>query len=264
MEKTNYVTTKQTLMNVEVPVETRTYKPVSHRQLIDLTLESLDKAGFKVAQESYSSAKDGKVANGKYLIQNVRDSEMCLQINWRNSLDKSKSLLYSIGVGILLCKNGLMRGDSTSFRKKHQGEIQEFTPVAISEYIRNGGEIFKQLQVMRDRMKDIELDNRTISHLVGRMFMEEDFITTTQMSVLRREISLPTYNYNTNPNSLWQIYQNATFSMRETHPSLWMENHIKANDFFEKLLENPMEFKTPDLSNYTPPNQLEVFTDVVG
>jgi 2C-methyl-D-erythritol 2,4-cyclodiphosphate synthase len=43
-----YSTTKYFLTGTELPKETRTYKPVSHGQLIDVTLESIHKAGFKL------------------------------------------------------------------------------------------------------------------------------------------------------------------------------------------------------------------------
>ena len=78
-------TTKELIMNTPVPVQTRTYKPVSHSSLIDLTLDSISKAGFTLDKETYSSAVDGQIANGRFSISNVADSEMQLQIGWQNS-----------------------------------------------------------------------------------------------------------------------------------------------------------------------------------
>jgi len=45
--KTSYVTAIDTLLKAPLPEETRTYKPVSHAELIELTLKSIDSAGFK-------------------------------------------------------------------------------------------------------------------------------------------------------------------------------------------------------------------------
>ena len=45
-------TTKELIMNTAVPVQTRTYKPVSHSSLIDLTLNSIEKAGFSLDKET--------------------------------------------------------------------------------------------------------------------------------------------------------------------------------------------------------------------
>ncbi len=79
-----YNTTKELILNTPVPVQTRTYKPVSHGQLIDLTLDGISKAGFILDKQTYSAAADGQIANGKFSISNVADSEMQLQIGWQN------------------------------------------------------------------------------------------------------------------------------------------------------------------------------------
>ena len=102
MSTKTYQTTKYFLTGTELPRETKSYKPVSHGQLIDLTLESIHQAGFVLDSESYSSAKDGKVANGRFAIRNVADKEMQLQIGWQNSYDKSLSLKFAIGTRIFI------------------------------------------------------------------------------------------------------------------------------------------------------------------
>src|SRR5690554_5099327 len=97
-----YGTTKSLLINAPLPKETATYKPVSHAEVIDRTLEGVIKAGFQVEREIYSGAKDGAVATGRYFIKNVGDSEMQLQFNWQNSYDKSKVLTFAIGANVLV------------------------------------------------------------------------------------------------------------------------------------------------------------------
>jgi len=49
--KKSYVTAKDILLTAEIPQETKTYKPISHQQLIDLTLESIHQAGFTLDKE---------------------------------------------------------------------------------------------------------------------------------------------------------------------------------------------------------------------
>ena len=110
-------TTKELLMNTSVPVQTRTYKPVSHSSLIDLTLNSIEKAGFVLDKETYSSARDGSIANGRFSISNVADSEMQLQIGWQNSYNKQLTLKFAIGTRILVCQNGCVSGDFGAFKR---------------------------------------------------------------------------------------------------------------------------------------------------
>lgn len=255
METQSYNTTKNILVNAVIPSSTRSYKAVSHAQLIDLTLESIHQAGFELQTELYSSARNGNVANGRFAIKNVADSEMQLQIGWQNSYDKSLSLKFAIGTKIFICENGCVSGDYGAFKKKHQGEIQTFTPQAITEYIKRAGEAFKKMQEEREVMKTIELDRRVQAELIGRMIIEEQFIESTQLNIIKRELEKPTHDYGA-ANSLWELYQFTTFSMKEVHPSLWMNNHIDAHNFFTQA--SGIVTKKQEIV-LQPINQLELF-----
>ena len=254
-----YSTTRDILTHAAVPMPTRTYKPVSHTQLMDLTLESIHSAGFTLDKEMYTSARDGKVANGKFTIKNVADKEMQLQIGWQNSYDKSLSLKFAIGTKIFICSNGCVSGDYGAFKKKHQGEIQTFTPTAITDYIKNAGEAFTRMQEEREFMKSIEIDRKTQAELIGRMIVEKQFIESTQLNIIRGELDKPTHAYGA-PTSLWELYQFTTFSMKEVHPSLWMENHMDAHSFFVEqsgMHKFPTEIFTPATAEVIP--QYELF-----
>lgn len=226
-----YSVAKNIVLNAEIPQQTNTYKPISHQQLIDLTMESIYSAGFKLDKECYSSARNGNIANGRYTISNVMDSEMQLEIGWQNSYDKSLSLKFAIGTRIMICQNGCVSGDFGAFKKKHKGDVQEFTPSAITEYIKRSGDVFQKMQKDRDAMKEIEVTKRTKAELIGRMLIEESFISSTQINIIARELESPTHDYGA-PDSMWELYNFATFAMKETHPSNWMDNHMKAHAFF--------------------------------
>jgi hypothetical protein len=230
-KKKSYLAAKDILLTADIPQETKTYKPITHQQLMDLTLESIHSAGFELESETYSAARDGNVANGRYTIRNVADSEMQLQIGWQNSYDKSMTLKFAIGTRIFICQNGCVSGDYGAFKRKHQGEIQTFTPNAITEYIKQAGDAFTRIQNERDAMKNFELTKRTTAELIGRMIIEENIIESTQLNIIRGELEKPSFDYGA-PGSLWELYQHTTYAMKEVHPSLWMRNHINAHSFF--------------------------------
>jgi len=230
-----YNVTKDIVLNAPIPEQTRTYKPVSHGQLIDLTLNGIEKAGFKLDKELYSAAKGGAIANGRFTISNVMDSEMQLEVGWQNSYDKSLTLKFALGVRIMICQNGCVSGDYGAFKRKHVGAVQTFTPNAITEYIKRAGESFKLMQDIREQTKQIEVSKRVQAELIGRMMIEDQIIQSTQLNIIERELKKPTYDYGAK-DSLWELYQFTTFSMRQSHPSLWMDNHIKAHNFFVNQL----------------------------
>jgi hypothetical protein len=255
MKTAIYTTTKDILLNAELPAQTKTYKPITHQQLIDLTLESIHGAGFSLDKELYSSAREGQIANGNFSIRNVADSEMQLQIGWQNSYDKSLSLKFAIGARIFICQNGMVHGDMGSFRKKHQGTVQEFTPNAITDYIKQAGETFRQMQSERESMKQIELSRRTQAELIGRLMLEENLISSMQVNQMAKELTSPTYDYGA-PGSMWELYQFTTQTMKETHPSFAMNDHMKAHSFF--VNESGLFTLKPDQPEDTPMGFLQL------
>ena len=250
--------TKELLLTTPLPQETNSYKPISHEQLIDLTLSGIEKSGFKLETELYSSAQEGNIANGRYTISNVADSEMQLQIGWQNSYNKQLTLKFALGTQIIICKNGMVSGDFGAFKKKHVGEIQTFTPQAITDYIKSAEEAFKRIQVEREAMKQVEVDKRIISELIGRLYIEEELIQSTQLNIIQRELKKPTHNYGAE-GSLWELYQFTTFSMKEIHPRLWMENHMDVHKFFTEQAGIILPSKQIEVeAKY---KQLELFVD---
>lgn len=258
MEKKTYSTTKELLINAPVPQQTRTYKPVSHEQLIDLTLESIYQSGFELDKEVYTASTNGQIANGRFTISNVNDRDMQLQIGWQNSYNKMLTLKFAIGARIFICQNGCVSGDYGAFKKKHVGEVQTFTPTAITEYIKAAGDAFRKLQRERDAMKQIHVSETRRAELIGQMVIEKEIINPTQMNIVSREIKKPSFDYGCE-NSLWELYQHTTYAMKEEHPRFWMDNHIAAHQFFVNEAGILVEkMPTIDLIN-APHEQLELF-----
>lgn len=227
----SYTVTKRELINTPVVEQTRTYRPVSHEQLMDITLESIHQAGFSLDKEYYSGCRNNQVANGKYTITNVADRDMQIQIGWQNSYNRQISLKFALGVHIFICGNGCVSGDMGAFKRKHQGDVQEFTPKYITEYIKTAGDVFVQMQTERDVLKNIEIDRHIAAQLVGQMYLENQIIESTQMNIIKREFDSPTFDYNAS-NSMWELMQFTTYSLKQVHPTLWLDSHVNVHKFF--------------------------------
>ena len=154
------VSAKEILVNMPAPIQTRTYKPSEHKQLIDITLESLDTCGFKLTRELYSVGKGGQQANGKYHLEYGNDPDMGLMIAWQNSYDKVLSLKFAVGTHVFVCSNGMVVGDMGTLNMKHVGEIQQITPQALREAVCRAGEKLDHMILQKERMKEIEVSKR--------------------------------------------------------------------------------------------------------
>ncbi len=225
-------TTKEILLAAPLPKKTKSYSPVPHKVIIEKTLEQLGKAGIKVISEKYTSAREGRQANGIYQLQGG-DLEMNFRLQWQNSYDKSLPMAVGFGSHVIVCGNGLIIGDMGRFKRKHTGTILTEFEESIIQYIGDAADNFERMVKDRERMKEIEMTKRTTAELVGRMFLEEQIITANQLGIIKREMEVPSYDYGIK-DTLWNTYNAVTVSLKEAHPQFSMEQHINLHDFVTK------------------------------
>ena len=65
-----------------------------------------------------------------------------------------------------------------AFKKKHQGLYKNSHQMLLLEYIKQAGDTFSQMQTESEAMKQIEMTKRTKAELIGRMMIEEQFISS--------------------------------------------------------------------------------------
>lgn len=225
--------TRGFIVSAPVPLKTQSYSPIPHGSVIDMTMEQIDKAGLKVTEERYGFGREGKQAIGFYKIGSSQDPEMGIELIWHNSYDKSMSLKWAIGGKVFVCKNGMVSGDIGAFKRKHTGEALLDYEEAVKDYVSRAGDLFHQLIMDKERMKEIEITKTTCAELIGRMYLEDDIINSTQLNVIKRELTKPSYNYNAD-GSLWQLYNHCTVALKEAHPQFHLQQHVELHDFFKK------------------------------
>ena len=229
-------TPKRRLFSTPLPAETRTYKPVSHKELANATLRAIRDAGFELGVEEYYTAKDGKVATARYTINDVRDEDMQLEIGWQNSYDKTLSVKFAIGTRIMICENGCVSGNFGSFARKHMADIQTFAPEEMKEAILNAASVFDRMKEEKDIMKRHVIGQERQFELAGKLFFTNNAVGSTQLNIINEELRRPTHDYKA-PGTIWEIYQYVTYAMKELHPRLWMEAHIDVHKFFLEEVE---------------------------
>lgn len=231
MKVKSFLTTKEALYEIPVAIQTSTYKPVSHKNVIESILEQIDKKNIKVSSEIYKSSSNGNQLQGEFRFKSGMDSEIDMSMIFQNSYDKSMTLKLVSGFHTWVCSNGQCYGSSGSFKKKHIGEIQTLAPLKIIEQLNAIEQEFNKAIELKNRLKEIEITKRTTSELIGRLFNEEELLTTTQLSILKKELDAPTFDYGVE-NTSWNLYSNITHSFKELHPRLYIDQNVKLSNFF--------------------------------
>ena len=232
-------TTQVYLENQPLPNHGKSYTVVSHREVIENTKQLLENSGFTIRKEIYRANTNAQVAQGIYHIHPTRslvdkvnnESELGMMFAWTNSYDKSIRFQCAMGAYVMVCSNGMMCGDMMNFKRKHTGTAGHDIVMQLSNQIKTGEKHYTRILDDRDELRNITLTKRQQSELLGRLFADDDIITSSQMSIIKKEMKKPSYDYNCNDDNAWTFYNHVTHSLKVSTPRDWMQDSQNFHDF---------------------------------
>ena len=245
---------RQDLIDVALPNHASTYTVISHKSVMDLSTEALEDAGFSVTAENYRATHDGNIASAIYTLNYGDDPELSMMFAWSNSYNKQ--MRFKCGVGAIHSVNNtsLVCGDMGSWARKHTGSADTETKETIEEQVKLAKMYYEQLVSDKEAMKKINLDVRKQAQLLGMLFAEHDILTTEQASMIKQQMSRPTYKCST-PGTLWEFYNFVTIALQQSHPKTWMEDQRVLHWFVSETFKfNKVEVKEETVD----PNQVDL------
>lgn len=220
------------VIQTALPQATRSYAPVAHSDVINTTLEQLDKSNLSIKSMQLNHARDGQQLIGYFdLAADTGDSELGFRLGFRNSYDKSMSVAFLAGNQVFICSNGMIAGE-IQFLRKHTGSVVQEMNDKIHYSIEQLEAISNKAIAHKEAMKLIKVDKTTAAELAGRMFIEQDIIALQQLSIIKKELFAPSYDYNA-PETLWELYNHTTHSFKKSHPLEYIQRHKNLHTFME-------------------------------
>ena len=245
---------RQDLIDVTLPNHADSYTVISHKSVMDLSTEALEDAGFSITNENYRATHDGNIASAIYTLNFGEDPELSMMFAWSNSYNKQ--MRFKCGVGAIHSVNNtsLVCGDMGSWARKHTGSADTETKETIEEQVKLAKMYYDQLVSDKEAMKKINLDVRKQAQLLGMLFAEHDILTTEQASMIKQQMSRPTYKC-TAPGTLWEFYNFVTIALQQSHPKTWMEDQRVLHWFVSETFKfNKVEVKEETVD----PNQVDL------
>ena len=232
-------TTQVFLENQPLPNHGKSYTVVSHKTVIENTKNLLESSGFTIRKEVYRANMNAQVAQGVYHIyptQSIDDqindeTELGMMFAWTNSYDKSTRFQCAIGAHVIVCSNGLIAGDMMNFKRKHVGSADYDMIMQLSNQIKNGEKHYTRILNDRDSLKNVTLTNREQSELLGRLFADDEIVTSSQVSIIKKEMKKPSFNYDCLDDNAWAFYNHVTHSLKVSPPRDWMQDSQNFHDF---------------------------------
>jgi len=224
---------KDFLYSVPVPIETRTYKPLEHKNLIDQVYENLDKNNLSVRNVNFMSGNHGNQMFAKFNLES-EDSEMGMMLGVSNSYDGTISMRCSTGSNVFICSNGMLVGDKDNIRIKHEGTGVSQFKRGMERSIFEMYNKFEHSVKVRDTMKSIEMSKEDSASLYGRMYMD-GIIKPRQLAILR-DIHNASGNYKEYDDfgfdTAWDSYNHVTEALKKNTPLNYENSHLKVMESY--------------------------------
>ena len=239
-------TTKDYLVAAPLPNHGKTYTVIPHKNVIETTKTLLDISGFRITKELYRANMNAKVAQGVYHLASTKDEEMGMMFAWTNSYDKSTRFQCAVGAFVNVCSNGMLCGDMANYARKHTGKADHDIHAQISSQIKSANKYFDKLIDDKNKMRQIFLPKKSQAELVGRLFLDEEIIDASQVSVIKAEMKDPSYHYSADLNNAWTFYNHVTHAFKKSHPRTWMSDQVRFHEFMTAELLSQKAIKISD------------------
>lgn len=228
------------LFDLPVPEQTNTYKPISYERGLSEMWDELEKLNLQVVSRRYVPNKDASQLITYFNIAMPGHDAYQMMIGQRNSYNKSMRLGLVSGANVFICGNGCIFGD-VKYAQKHVGEVQWDFPVEIERHVNYIGEQFSDILERFRKLQHIPLTKREMAELAGRMFIEDEVISANELSKLKDEILVPTFDYSTGDyvfknDDAFGLYQASTLVLKDAHPYHNDRKLRVLSEFFDKSL----------------------------
>lgn len=229
--KTRYAS-KGEVVNTKLPQHDKTYTVIPHGTVIQETYKELTNSGFRIKNEKYKEARGGNIVQGIYHLEHGDDPDMGLMFAWTNSYDKSMRFKCAIGAHVYVCDNGIISGDMSSWARKHTGTADQEMAETVSFQIRNATTQYEKLIHQKNEIKNIPLTKAEQGEIIGKLFIEHEVLTLTQMGIVQRELAKAANPYGVANESAWALYNHITLALKESHPLSFIGDHETVHKVF--------------------------------
>ena len=216
--------TRGTLEAVPLPVHASTYTVISHKSIMDYALAEITAKGFTIFSEEYRATHDGQIAQGIYQLTYNSDPEMSLMFAWTNSYNKQIRFKCAVGGSVRSNQTVMLSGEIGTYARKHTGTADADTIAMMQSQLTNATMYYDNLVADKEEMKLISLDTHAQAQLLGVLFAQYEIINTEQASLIRQQMSRPSFFYNGGKDTLWSFYNHVTLALQQSHPRTWMED----------------------------------------
>jgi hypothetical protein len=226
------------MIGTAMPEKTKTYTPIAHTAVINRVRSEITNAGYIITGEEYRSTNDGLIAIGTLKMNYKADPDIELSANFLNSYNKQFAFRFSLGGLVKSSNNSIMLSNSKfgSYKRVHKGSANILAEGKISEFINDSELYWSTLVEHKDKLKDVLLTSTMQHDILGELFIKRKILNTMQLNTIRTEMDKPSFDYKTDNDSAWALYNHIALALKDSHPSDWMNDQVIVHELFSAML----------------------------
>tara|TARA_R100001082_G_scaffold8894_2_gene5165 strand:- start:467 stop:1180 length:714 start_codon:yes stop_codon:yes gene_type:complete len=218
----------ESLKTIELPEETRTYKPVSHYDLVMNTMHSgdifLKPQGYNLESTNFGLGREGKhmFFTLNYGLEGARNG---LTIGGRNSYDKSTSIGLAAGMHVFVCDNLAFSGDQVTYLRKHTGNVEDDMEIMLMRIMKSADNEWKNMDKLTNEMASTPMSDSDAYKKLGLLY-GNGVLTPRQLPIVKSEWKDSKYEDFKDKN-MWSFYNACTEALKSSPPNQMLNRHIK-------------------------------------
>ncbi|QDP48312.1 MAG: hypothetical protein Unbinned4944contig1000_36 [Prokaryotic dsDNA virus sp.] len=224
------------LQEIEVPLATKSYCPVPHKDIIDLVLNTMETTlPLALRDVRVGVAAKGQEMFGVAEFDGTGDYPWGFAAGFRNSYNKQVSAGVCFGAHVFVCSNLCFRGDGITVMRKHTtniwGDLQDRFAAAAESALSDFQGVSDDLASFRG----IHMEYDWVAAALGVMFNRGIIRSGELIKALNYFKHAPHEEHRTN--DLFAFYQGVNHALKGASPSRAMSAHAHLHEFAVELRE---------------------------
>ena len=218
----------ESLKSIELPEETRTYKPVPHYDLVMNTMNSgdifLKPQGYNLESTNFGLGRKG---NHMFFTLNYgrEGARNGLTIGGRNSYDKTTSIGLAAGMHVFVCDNLMFSGDQVTYLRKHTGNVMDDMEIMLMRIMKSADSEWLRMTEVSENMETELLSNGEAYRWMGLLY-GKGILTPRQLPIVKDNWLNPEYD-DFKERNMWSFYNACTEALKTSPPNQILNRHIK-------------------------------------
>jgi len=231
---------EQNLVSIVLPEKTESYSPIAHYDFISNMQSQIAAKGFEIVAKKYVTDKSGNRVIGRYTL-NHSEADIALQVAFKNSYDKSMSAGFCLGSEVMICGNGMVKGEY-AFKRKHTGDAEEDVLTFMGGSIDASLSTFEELVRVKNAMKQRILLPTEINELIGELYFTLGILKAEQLSIVREQYKAKEqiFDYGVDKDCVWNLYNLCT---QAVEAKAYPNDYIKQQSGILKVFAEVVNFE---------------------